>query len=125
MGINLHVNSDTELPHHSRRSRGVIMVVACNGSVQVMGEWAECDRQMSNFLSNLRRPLILPLMLCALIRHIVGLWSSHFRQQISTKKDYMKEDLSENWHMTNEKNTSTGFVTNNKLMLKTLFQMLQ
>ena len=60
-----------------------------------MGEWAECDRQMANFLSNLRRPLILPHMLCALVRHIVGLCSSHFRQHISSKKDYMKEDLSE------------------------------
>ena len=29
------------------------MVVACNGSVQVMGERVECDRQMANFLSNL------------------------------------------------------------------------
>lgn len=78
------------------------MVVACNGSVQVMGEWVECDRQMANFLANLRRLLILPHMLCALIRHIAGLWSSHFRQHISSKKDYMKEDLSEKWHMKNE-----------------------
>lgn len=36
-------------------------------------------------------------MLCALIRHIAGLWSSHFRQHISSKKDYMEEDLLEQW----------------------------
>lgn len=67
-----------------------------------MGEWAECDRQMANFLPNLRGPLILPHMLCALIRHTAGLWSSHFRQRISSKKDYMKEYLSEKWHMKND-----------------------
>lgn len=106
------------LPHHRHRSWGVIMVVACNGSVQV-GERVECDRQMANFLSNLWRPLILPHMLCALIRHIAGLWSSHCRQHISSKNNYIKEDLSEKHHI-----KSKGFGTQNKLMLKTLFQML-
>lgn len=62
------------------------MDVAYNGSVQVMGEWAVCDIKMANFRSNLRRPPILPHMLCALIRHIAGLLSSHFRPNISSKK---------------------------------------
>lgn len=72
-----------------------------------MGEWAECDRQMANFLPNHRGPLILSHVLCALIRHGAGLSSSHFKQHISNTKDYMMEDLPEKWHIKNDVKNKT------------------
>lgn len=78
--------------HISHRSPGVITVVACNGSVQVMEEQAEWDRQMANFLPIHWRPLILTHMVCTHMkqcRTLALIKSSAF----SSKKDYTEQNL--------------------------------
>lgn len=55
-----------------------------------MAEWAECDRQMANFLPIRKRPLILAQMLCSrrIAEFSLSLEAAH-----SYKKTYIGEDL--------------------------------